>query len=107
MFIFKIKEIRTCKNMTISELSKVTGICQPYLTQLENNKKYNPSLEIMNKIAYALNVKIDDLFYSDLDIKKLKKKLYRKINKFGLHSKESLEVSQIIDLIINIKMKNN
>ncbi|MGN1301649.1 MAG: hypothetical protein ACI4U9_03910 [Clostridia bacterium] len=29
------------------------------------------------------------------------------MNQFGLHSKESLEVSQIIDLIINIKMKNN
>ncbi|MGN1301650.1 MAG: helix-turn-helix domain-containing protein [Clostridia bacterium] len=88
MFIFRIKEIRNCKNMTISELSTLTGICQSYLTQLENNKKDNPSLKIMNKIAYALNVKIDDLFYSDLDIKKLKKNSIVKLTNLDYTAKK-------------------
>lgn len=104
MFVFVIKNIRLKKNLTIYRLSKITGINRGYLTQLENNKKFNPSLEIMYKIAKALDVKVDDLFYSELDLDNLKEEMYRKIDKYGINSKESLEISQVIDLIINIKM---
>lgn len=103
MFVFVIKNIRLKKNLTIYRLSKITGINRGYLTQLENNKKFNPSLEIMYKIAKALDVKVDDLFYSELDIDSLKEQMYRKIDKYGINSKEVLEVSQIIDLLINVK----
>ena len=85
----------------------MTGINRPYLTQLENNKKFNPSLKIMYAIANALDVKIDDLFYSELDIDNLKEEMYRRIDKFGLRSKEVMEISQIIDLLINIKMQKD
>lgn len=103
MFVFVIKNIRLKKNLTIYRLSKITGINRGYLTQLENNKKFNPSLEIMYKIAKALDVKVDDLFYSELDLDNLKEEMYRKIDKYGINSKEVLEVSQIIDLLINVK----
>ena len=63
MFVFVIKNIRIKKNMTIYRLSKITGINRAYLTQLENNKKFNPSLATMYKIAHALECKIDDLVY--------------------------------------------
>lgn len=107
MFVFVIKHIREKKNITIYRLSKMTGINRPYLTQLENNKKFNPSLKIMYAIANALDVKIDDLFYSELDIDNLKEEMYRRIDKFGLRSKEVMEISQIIDLLINIKMQKD
>lgn len=107
MFVFVIKNIREKKNITIYRLSKITGINRSYLTQLENNKKFNPSLEVMYKIANALDVKIDDLFYTELDINTLKEIMYDKIDKYGINSKEALEVSQIIDLLINIKMNKN
>lgn len=45
------------------------------------------------------------MFYSELDIENLKEEMYRRINKYGIDSKEVLEVSQVIDLLINIKMK--
>ncbi len=32
--------------------------------------------------------------------------MYDRIDKFGLNSNEVLEISQIIDLLINIDMKN-
>lgn len=104
MFVFVIKNIRESKGITIYRLSKITGINRSYLTQLENNKKFNPSLEVMYKIANALDVKVDDLFYTELDINNLKEIMYDKIDEYGINSKEVLEVSQIIDLLINIKM---
>ena len=33
--------------------------------------------------------------------------MYRRINKYGIDSKEVLEVSQVIDLLINIKMNKD
>ena len=47
------------------------------------------------------------MFYSELDIENLKEEMYRRINKYGIDSKEVLEVSQVIDLLINIKMKRD
>lgn len=105
MFVFRIKEIRENKNITLYRLSKKTGISRSYLTDLENNKKTNPSLETAYKISLALDVGIRDLFYSTLDIEKLKKEMYKKIDKYGLNSKEVAEISQLIDLLINIEMK--
>ena len=107
MFVFVIKNIRLKKGLTIYQLSKITEINRSYLTQLENNKKFNPSLETIYKIATALNVKVDDLFYSELDIETLKEEMYKRIDEFGLNSKEVLEISQIIDLLINIEMNKN
>ena len=103
MFVFVIKRFRKKKNLTIYRLSKITGINRSYLSLLENNKKFNPSLETMYKIANALDVKIDDLFYTELDIEDLKKELNRRVEKYGLQAKEVMEVSQIIDLLINVQ----
>lgn len=105
MFVFRIKEIREKKNITLYRLSKETGISRSYLTDLENNKKTNPSLETAYKISLALKVNIKDLFYSTLDIEKLKNELNKRIDMFGLNSKEVAEISQLIDLLINIEMK--
>lgn len=107
MFIFVIKKIRLEKGLSLYKLSKITGLNRPYLTQLENNKKFNPSLATMYKIAHALDCKIDDLVYGELDIDNLKKELNHRIDEYGLRSKEALEISQVIDLLINIKMKED
>ena len=107
MFVFVIKEKRKEKNITLYRLYKMTGLSYSYLSELENNKVFNPSLETMNKIAHALNVKIDDLFYSHLDIDNLKEEMYHRIDEYGLQSKEVLEISQIIDLLINVKTKKD
>jgi len=45
------------------------------------------------------------LFYTTFDIDDLKQEMYRRIDEYGINSKEVLEVSQLIDLLINIKMK--
>ena len=105
MFVFVIKSVRKKENISLYKLSKLTQLSYSYLSELENNKVFNPSLKTMYKIATALEVKVDDLFYSELDIEDLKEEMYNKIDVYGINSKEALEVSQIIDLLINVKMK--
>lgn len=107
MFVFVIKNKRIEKNITLYRLVKITGLSYSYLSELENNKVFNPSLATMYKIAHALDCKIDDLVYGELDIDNLKKELNRRIDEYGLRSKEALEISQIIDLLINIKMEKD
>jgi transcriptional regulator with XRE-family HTH domain len=105
MCIFVIKPIRKKKNLTLYELSKRTGISRTYLRNLENNKQFNPTMFILKKISEVLEVNIKDLFYSQNDIEILKQEMYHRIDKYGLDSKEVMEISQIIDLLINVKMK--
>ena len=107
MFVFIIRNVRKKKNLSLYRLMKITGLSYSYLSELENNKVFNPTLATMYKIANALEVKIDDLFYSELDIGNLKEEMYRRIDEYGLDSKEVMEVSQIIDLLINVKMKKD
>ena len=106
MFVFVIKNVRKSKNITLYRLVKKTGLSYSYLSELENNKVYNPSLKTMYSIVKALDVKVDDLFYSELDIETLRAEMHSRIDKYGINSKEVMEVSQISDLLINVKFKS-
>ena len=59
-------------------------------------------MKILDKIVSVLNVTIKDLFYYNNDVEELRSEMYRRINKHGLDSKETYEVSQIIDLLLNV-----
>nr|DAY69513.1 MAG TPA: Helix-turn-helix XRE-family like protein [Caudoviricetes sp.] len=107
MYIFVIKPLREKRNISLYSLSKFTGISRTYLRSLENNQVFNPTMQILNKIANALNVSIKDLFYYGNDIEKLRAEMHNRIEVFGLNSKEVLEISQVIDLLINIKMNKS
>ena len=105
MIVFNIKMIRQQKNITIYKLAKLTGLSRTYIRNIENNIEVNPSIAVLYKIAEALNVNIKDLFYTKLDIDTLKESLYNSIDNTGINSKETLEISNIIDLLVNIKLK--
>lgn len=106
MHIFVIKMLRINKNITLYKLSKDTNLSRTYLRNLENNKTFNPTLRVLEKIANALDVNIKQLFYSLDEIDNLKEEMYKRIDLYGINSKEVMEVSQIIDLLINVKLKN-
>ena len=105
MIVFRIKQIRESKKITAYKLAKDTKISRSYLSELENNKNTNVSLQILLTIANYLDVNVKDLFYTTYDINTLKEEMYDRIDKFGINSPEALEVSQIIDLLININMR--
>ena len=102
MINLKIKEIRKKKKISLYKLSQSTKIAKSYLKDLEDNKKTNPSLLVMYKIALTLDVNIEDLF--SVDIEKLRKTLHESINNTGLNSKKTLATSGLLDLLINKEM---
>ena len=103
MFIFVIKQLRKNRKISQYKLSQMTNISRTYIRNLENNKVCNPTINILYLISEALEVNIKDLFYTELDIENLREEMYEKIDKYGINSKEALEISQVIDLLINIK----
>jgi len=107
MIVFVIKEIRKRKNITLYKLSKDTNLSRTYLRNIENNVNTNPTLSVLIKIANVLDVNIKELFYSELDIEKLRKEMHKKIEKFGINSKQVLQISQIIDLLLNAQKESN
>jgi repressor LexA len=56
-----IKAKREAKNMTLSELAKQCNLSVGYLSDIENNKKRNPSYDKLTKIAEVLNVPLNEL----------------------------------------------
>ncbi len=56
-----IKEEREKKGMTLSKLSKKSGVSAAHLSDIEKNFK-SPSLLVMVKIAKALDVEITKLY---------------------------------------------
>lgn len=59
-----IWQARTSKNISLIELSKLTGISKSALSNYENGKRY-PNMLQMEIIAKALNIKLNDLFQSE------------------------------------------
>ena len=58
----RIRDIRTKAKMTQSDLHEKTGISTTQLSAYENGKK-SIGLQTIAKIAKALNVTIDDIYY--------------------------------------------
>ena len=65
MYYNKLKSIRKEKNMTLVELGKMCGISAGYLCHLENGSRKHPSIEVMERIAKALNQTIFDIFFNE------------------------------------------
>lgn len=61
----RLKITRKNKNITIKELSEISGISMGYICHLENGTRKNPSKEIMEKIANALGENIMEIFFKN------------------------------------------
>lgn len=58
--MIRAREIREKQNLTQYSLAKMIGICQGSLSDIESGKK-NPSLEVLIRLALALNCSLDEL----------------------------------------------
>ncbi|WP_251393182.1 helix-turn-helix transcriptional regulator [Mediterraneibacter agrestimuris] len=56
-----IREIRTKKKMSVTELAEKSGVSKCYVYFIEAGEK-NPSLETAQKISKALETQIDEIF---------------------------------------------
>lgn len=62
LFGEQLKKIRKEKNLSLRETARRSKISHPYLSQLENGKRDIPTLEVIVKLAYGLDVEIDTLY---------------------------------------------
>lgn len=64
MYNNRMREIRKETGMTLEKLSMKTGISIGYLSHLERGTRENPTICIMDKIAYALGKSMAEVFFS-------------------------------------------
>ena len=65
-----IKLCRDRKNLTLSELSKKSGLSISYISLLENNKR-DPNLSKVEQISKALNIPLSILLFLSEDKKEI------------------------------------
>jgi transcriptional regulator with XRE-family HTH domain len=58
----RIRAARIKKGLTQIKLARLAGVSQSYLSEIENNKK-SPTLRQLCKIADALNIEPDKLWF--------------------------------------------
>ena len=66
MFGKNIKRIRELKGLGVNELSRLSGVNASYISALERDDKKNPSVTILEKLANALEVTVDEFMKSDI-----------------------------------------
>lgn len=56
----RLKALRTVKGLTLEDLASAVGVTKGYLSLVENGIR-RPSLEVLDRLAGALDVDIKDL----------------------------------------------
>lgn len=57
-----LKKIREEHGLGVNELSRISGVNASYISAIERGVKSNPSPEILEKIANALNIEVKNFF---------------------------------------------
>lgn len=74
-----LKNIREKKGLSQAELSKISGVSNVYISNLENGVKNNPSLDLIAKLADALQCSVNDILGEEENIDLQYKKAVAKI----------------------------
>lgn len=61
---YKIKEIRTAKKISQQELAEKANVSRTIISQLENGVRTVTKTDTLIKIADALGVKVEDIFFT-------------------------------------------
>lgn len=73
MYKNRIREYRKEQGMRLEEMAKKIGISTGYLCHLEKGTRNNPSTQIMEKIAKALEKSVAETFFCGGDNKEIKR----------------------------------
>lgn len=57
----RVRQYRTAKGLTMSELADRAGVAKSYLSAIERDLQTNPSIQFIEKIANVLDVDINAL----------------------------------------------
>lgn len=62
---YRIKEVRVSRGISQSELSEKSGVSRSIINGLETGRTSVTKTDTLLKIARALNVTVDELFFVD------------------------------------------
>jgi transcriptional regulator with XRE-family HTH domain len=60
-----LRAIREEKGLGLVEFASIVGLSPAYISELERGISHNPTKEIMEKIAHALDRTVPEVFFSD------------------------------------------
>lgn len=97
----RLKELREANNLSVKELSSLSGLSQPYLSQLETNKKPTVPLVTIEKICNSYGITLAEFFNEEIvasDISFNKKRMIKLTQQ--LTEEQAKNMVQIIEMII-------
>lgn len=65
MYKNNIKKIRKEREMRLIDVAEKSGISVGYLSHLENGSRSNPSIDVMEKISFALLKSVTEVFFEE------------------------------------------
>lgn len=107
MFAFIIEKYMLKKNISVEELSELINIDREYILKIVKNRVHDVNLSTIYKISKALNVEMEKLYYSMDDYERIREELNKIVGTFGVGDKRVKEISYILDILQNIKYRNN
>jgi len=102
MFVFIVKDIREKRGYALEYVAEKAEVTTDYLEQLEDNNLSDTKLSKLYKIAKVLEVDITDLYYSIYDYEKLREKMHKAIERYGLNSEKTRRLSDLLDILHNL-----
>ena len=57
----KLKSLREEKKLSVAELAEQSGVSKPYIWQIEDGRRKNPTGEVLRKLASALGTTVPEL----------------------------------------------
>jgi len=107
MFVFNIKKYMLEKNVSVEEIIKATRMSKQTIQDIIDNKTHDVSLSIIYKISKILNVKMEKLYHNIDEYEELREKLNKVVDVFGVNDRRAKELSEILDYMHNLKIRNN
>jgi len=66
MVTLKTKEFRELNNISLKDLSKISGVSRGYLSDIEQGNYKNPGILVVGKLCKALNTTPNDLINKEV-----------------------------------------
>jgi transcriptional regulator with XRE-family HTH domain len=101
-----LKEARARAGLSIRDLERVSGVANSYLTKLELNQKTNPSADILQRLADALDLDASELL-AFIGVKPAStlpaaRTYFRR--KYGVNAKEADVLTRLVEDHVNRKV---
>lgn len=98
----RIRTIRVQKRMTLSNLAEKANVTKSYLSNIERNISNNPTIEFVEKVALALNMKPESLLGWEKDEVSSLENSFSYVKKYLLtmDDEQLIELKDYIDFIL-------